>query len=140
LLDPGDPLAGDGRIAMVLNPVDAEMSSERRASLYDEIEGDDGPSGTAEPSGVLRAPLSLVVSVDGGASFPERRDLETGSGYCLTNDSVNGLNLTRSSAHYVSQFTRTSRGPHDPSAWHTERELIQPIGDYYCIPCAPNVS
>jgi predicted neuraminidase len=25
-------------------------------------------------------------------SFPERRDLETGSGYCLTNNSANGLN------------------------------------------------
>jgi predicted neuraminidase len=81
----------DGQIAMVLNPVNAEMSSERRASLYDEIEGD-GPSGTGGAVwGVPRAPLSLVLSAD-GASFPERRDLETGSGYCLTNDSANGLN------------------------------------------------
>jgi predicted neuraminidase len=83
----------DGRIAMVLNPVNADMSSERRASLYDEIEGDDGPSGTGGAIwGVPRAPLSLVLSADDGASFPERRDLETGSGYCLTNNSANGLN------------------------------------------------
>jgi predicted neuraminidase len=83
----------NGRIAMVLNPVNAAMSSERRASLYDEIEGDDGPSGTGGAIwGVPRAPLSLVLSADDGASFPERRDLETGSGYCLTNNSANGLN------------------------------------------------
>jgi predicted neuraminidase len=83
----------DGRIAMVLNPVNAAMSSERRASLYDEIEGDEGPSGAGGAIwGVPRAPLSLVLSADDGASFPERRDLETGSGYCLTNNSSNGLN------------------------------------------------
>ena len=83
----------DGRIAMVLNPVNAAVSSERRASLYDEIEGDGGPSGTGGAIwGVPRAPLSLVLSADDGASFPERRDLETGSGYCLTNNSVIGLN------------------------------------------------
>jgi predicted neuraminidase len=81
-----------GRIAMVLNPVNAAMSSERRASLYDEIEGS-GPSGAGGAVwGVPRAPLSLVHSTDDGASFPERRDLETGNGYCLTNNSVDGLN------------------------------------------------
>ncbi len=82
----------DGRIAMVLNPVNAAMSSERRAALYDEIEGG-APSDTGGAVwGVPRAPLSLVHSADDGASFSERRDLETGSGYCLTNNSVDGLN------------------------------------------------
>ena len=82
----------DGRIAMVLNPVNADMSSERRASLYDDLEGGE-PSGTVGAIwGVPRAPLSLVVSADDGASFPERRDLATGSGCCLTNSSANGLN------------------------------------------------
>jgi predicted neuraminidase len=82
----------DERIAMMLNPVNAAMSTERRASLYDEIEGDGGRSDTGGAIwGVPRAPLSLVLSKD-GVSFAERRDLETGSGYCLTNDSVNGLN------------------------------------------------
>ncbi len=82
----------DGRIAIVLNPVNAAMSSERRASLYDEIKGG-GPSGTGGAVwGVPRAPLSLVHSADDGVSFAERRDLETGSGYCLTNNSADGLN------------------------------------------------
>ncbi|MCB1994144.1 MAG: exo-alpha-sialidase [Geminicoccaceae bacterium] len=83
----------DGRIAMVLNPVNALMSDQRRASLYDEIEGDDAAAGTGGAVwGVPRAPLSLVHSADDGASFAERRDLESGSGYCLTNNSKDGLN------------------------------------------------
>ena len=39
-----------------------------------------------------RAPLSLVHSADDGVSFALRRDLETGSGSCLTNNSVDGHN------------------------------------------------
>ncbi len=61
----------DGRIAMVLNPINAAMSPERRASLYDEIEGG-APSGTGGAIwGVPRAPLSLVHSADDGVSFPD---------------------------------------------------------------------
>jgi len=87
----------DGRIAMVLNPINAAMSPERRASLYDEIDGDaaDGGEGSGTGGaiwGVPRAPLSLVLSADEGASFAHRRDLETGSGYCLTNSSKDGRN------------------------------------------------
>ncbi len=91
---------GDGRIAMVYNHANASMSDDRRLSLYDEIEGDEAEttSAVAEPAGrkavwgVPRAPLSLAFSSNGGESFPERIDLETGDGFCLTNNSKDGLN------------------------------------------------
>ena len=91
---------GDGRIAMVYNHCNAGMSDARRLSLYDEIEAD-GEEGQPQQSvksgrsaiwGVPRAPLSLAISNDGGLSFPNRRDLETGDGYCLSNNSKDGLN------------------------------------------------
>lgn len=82
----------DGRIAMVLNPVNAMMSDQRRASLYDELEGEDEAGTGTAIWGVPRGPLSLVYSTDNGATFPARRDLETGDGYCLTNNSKEGLN------------------------------------------------
>lgn len=86
----------DGRVALVGNPVNAAMSDQRRASLYDEIEGEEGASGGATGGGAIwgvpRAPLVLALSSDDGASFPERRVLEEGSGYCLTNNSKDGLN------------------------------------------------
>ncbi|MDH4987378.1 exo-alpha-sialidase [Aminobacter anthyllidis] len=91
---------GDGRIAIVYNHANASMSDDRRLSLYDEIEGDEAEttSAVAEPAGrkavwgVPRAPLSLAFSSDGGESFPERIDIETGDGFCLTNNSKDGLN------------------------------------------------
>lgn len=90
----------DGRIAIVYNHANALMSDARRVSLYDEIEGDEpvATEPTAEPEGrkavwgVPRAPLSLAISSDGGTSFPDRIDLETGDGFCLTNNSKDGLN------------------------------------------------
>ncbi len=84
----------DGRVAMVANPVNATMSDQRRASLYDEIEGEDsdGPGTGGAIWGVPRAPLVLALSDDGGATFPGQRILEDGSGYCLTNNSKDGLN------------------------------------------------
>ncbi|WP_051764554.1 sialidase family protein [Streptomyces sp. NRRL F-5135] len=54
------------------------------------------PVAPAVPSaafwGAPRAPLSLSVSADGGLTWPVRRDLATGDGYCLTNNSRDGLN------------------------------------------------
>ena len=85
----------DGRIAMVLNPVNAAMSPDRRVSLYDEIEGkgEAAPEGTGGAVwGVARAPMSLVFSADHGLTFSSPRNLETGSGYCLTNNSKEGRN------------------------------------------------
>ena len=80
----------DRRVAMVLNPINANMSSQRRTALYDEIEAGNAP--TAAIWGVPRAPLSLVQSSDDGITFDTRRDLETGPGTCLTNNSAQGQN------------------------------------------------
>ncbi|MFJ5222960.1 exo-alpha-sialidase [Streptomyces sp. NPDC088400] len=90
----------DGRLALVHNPSSAADATERRVSLYDEIDDEGltgGQAGTAPPSdaafwGAPRAPLSLSVSSDGGRTWPVRHDLETGDGYCLTNNSRDGLN------------------------------------------------
>ncbi len=87
-------------IAMVYNHCNASMSDARRLSLYDEIEGDEVAAPVAsEPSqrrkaiwGVPRAPLSLAFSTDGGRSFPRRIDLDTGDGYCLSNNSKDAVN------------------------------------------------
>ncbi|NJS38167.1 MAG: hypothetical protein HC783_03205 [Rhodobacteraceae bacterium] len=88
----------DGRIAMVLNPISAAQSDARRASLYDEIEGGqeetepatlDGPKAIW---GVPRAPMTLAISSDGGATFPLRADLDQSSGHALSNNSANGVN------------------------------------------------
>jgi predicted neuraminidase len=88
-------------IAIVYNHSNASMSDARRHSLYDEIEAEGGEgSGSAEavasarPAvwGVPRAPLSLAFSPDGGRTFPRRIDLDTGDGYCLSNNSKDSLN------------------------------------------------
>lgn len=91
---------GDGRIAIVYNHANASMSEDRRLSLYDEIEGEETeasaevvePVGRKAVWGVPRAPLSLAFSSDGGESYGTRIDLETGDGFCLTNNSKDGLN------------------------------------------------
>ncbi|MFD7898709.1 exo-alpha-sialidase [Streptomyces sp. NPDC059743] len=97
----------DGRLALVHNHSSAADATERRVSLYDEIddEGLDSGNETSHPApdsgpaldggafwGAPRAPLTLSVSSDGGLSWPVRHDLETGDGYCLTNNSRDGLN------------------------------------------------
>ena len=76
-------------------------------SLYDEIDDDgladdgrrrgpwspidDGDSRSAF-WGAPRAPMTLAISPDRGLTWPTLRDLETGDGYCLTNNSRDGLN------------------------------------------------
>ncbi|MCL7378508.1 exo-alpha-sialidase [Streptomyces sp. 35G-GA-8] len=98
----------DGRLALVHNHSSAADATERRVSLYDEID-DDGVSDAAPAGGTAagttpsfsadtafwgapRAPITLSFSSDGGRSWPVRHDLETGDGYCLTNNSRDGLN------------------------------------------------
>lgn len=92
-----------GRIAVVYNHSNASMSDDRRHSLYDEIEAEKGaqeekPEAVAVSQGrkavwgVPRSPMSLAFSVDGGQIFGGRRDLDTGDGYCLTNNSKDALN------------------------------------------------
>lgn len=86
----------DGRIAMVCNPVNAEMSPDRRTSLYDELGEDARPQATGGCTpvwGVPRGPLSLCFSKDGGKTFPQRIVVEDSPGTCLSNDSLDGRNL-----------------------------------------------
>ncbi len=86
----------DGRIAMVLNPISAAQSDARRASLYDEIEGEAEvlavTSGPKAIWGVPRAPMVLALSSDNGATFPHRVPIDDGSGHALTNNSAAGAN------------------------------------------------
>jgi len=94
----------DGRLAMVLNPTQAGPDTPRRLSLYDEIDdsGLASEQGAAEPVvddgerhafwGTPRAPMTLALSADGGVTWPDRRDVETGDGYCLSNNSRDGVN------------------------------------------------
>ncbi|PRX99701.1 sialidase family protein [Allonocardiopsis opalescens] len=94
----------DGRVALVYNASSRADATERRVSLYDEIDGDGlaaasapAPAGGPPAAGAAfwgapRAPLTLAISADGGRSWPLRRNLETGNGYCMTNNSRDGLN------------------------------------------------
>lgn len=86
----------DGRIGMVLNPISAAMSDARRASLYDEIEGEAEVQAVTEGPkavwGVPRAPMTLAISSDNGATFPVRIDLDRGTGHALSNNSAAGVN------------------------------------------------
>ena len=97
----------NGHLAIVFNNVRAKESTERRVSLYDEIEdegGVDASEGTSpavgEPAGegrtafwgTPRAPLSIAISEDGGRTWPHIRDLEVGDGFCLTNNSSDARN------------------------------------------------
>jgi predicted neuraminidase len=87
-----------GRVAMIGNPINAELSSDRRASLYDELGEDDDrpdadPDGGCVPIwGVPRAPVSVCLSDDGGKSFSQRISIEGGPGTCLSNNSTDGRN------------------------------------------------
>lgn len=89
-----------GRLAMVFNAVSAAQATERRVSLYDEIEGEDQDAAYAAPPagtrtafwGTPRAPMTLALSDDDGLSWPLRYDLETGDGYCMTNNSADRRN------------------------------------------------
>jgi predicted neuraminidase len=94
----------NGHLAVAFNDASAAQATGRRASLYDEIE-DEAASATpaaAAPQpaargrtafwGAPRAPMTLAISEDGGRTWPYRRNLETGDGYCMTNNSELQLN------------------------------------------------
>jgi len=89
----------DGTLALVFNNMSAAGATERRASLYDEI--DDGDESRKEPPpregrsafwGAPRAPMTVALSPDGGKSWPWQRNLDEGDGYCMTNNSQQKLN------------------------------------------------
>ncbi|MFN7307440.1 MAG: exo-alpha-sialidase [Acetobacteraceae bacterium] len=86
-----------GAIALCYNESSARDATGRRASLYDDIGGEEpavpAPSGKREAFwGAPRAPLTLALSVDDGTTWPHRRNLETGDGFCMTNNSKDRLN------------------------------------------------
>ncbi|MGE8319816.1 MAG: sialidase family protein [Comamonas sp.] len=88
----------DGRLAMVFNASSAADATERRESLYDEL--DDASATPAQASagerrsfwGAPRAPMTLALSADDGLSWPWQRNLEVGDGWCMSNDSERGRN------------------------------------------------
>ena len=83
----------NGHLALVFNAMSARDASERRLSLYDEIEDEDEDDAAVAvaapvvqahvpPSGAPRAPMTLAISADGGVSWPWQRNLDEGDGYC----------------------------------------------------------
>lgn len=94
----------NGHLAVAFNDASAAQATGRRASLYDEIEDEAAgatPAAAApQPAvrvrtafwGAPRAPMTLAISEDGGRTWPYRRNLETGDGYCMTNNSELQLN------------------------------------------------
>ncbi len=136
---------GDGRVALVLNRSSAADATARRVSLYDEIDDDgirDGVDGpvladvdradasnlpaasdypTIDDSprtafwGAPRAPMTLGVSVDDGRTWPALLDVETGDGYCLSNNSRDGLNRELS---YPSVLPGRDGDLHLAYTWH----------------------
>ncbi len=83
-----------GHIALVYNHSSREDATGRRLSLYDDIGGEDDAPRVTEGAfwGAPRAPITLALSDDGGRSFPHRRNLEEGDGFCMTNNSQDKLN------------------------------------------------
>lgn len=90
----------DGRIALIFNNSSARNASDRRLSLYDEIEDEDSPArlqaapplGRTAFWGAPRPPVTLAISTDDGHTWAFMRDLELGDGFCMTNNSVDKQN------------------------------------------------
>ncbi|MBV1700737.1 MAG: exo-alpha-sialidase [Hyphomicrobiales bacterium] len=90
----------DGRIALIFNNSSARNASDRRLSLYDEIEDEDNSApllvapapGRKAFWGAPRAPITLAISADDGHSWAFMRDLELGDGFCMTNNSIDKQN------------------------------------------------
>ena len=93
----------DGRLAMIFNQSSAADATERRTSLYDELDtkadsGEQNAAAVAEDTGrrsfwgAPRAPMTLALSADDGMTWPWRRNLEVGDGWCMSNDSEHSLN------------------------------------------------
>ena len=84
-------------MAMVFNNISAAESTDRRASLYDEIEEDavddsernvssDVPQdiwGRKAVWGTPRSPMSIALSEDGGKTWPFIRNIQEGDGNCM---------------------------------------------------------
>ncbi|WP_280191370.1 sialidase family protein [Delftia sp. PS-11] len=87
----------DGRLAMIFNASSAADATERRESLYDELDDASSPSAAQATGrrafwGAPRAPMTLALSADDGLTWPWQRNLEVGDGWCMSNDSERGRN------------------------------------------------
>ena len=91
----------DGAIALVFNNISSAESTDRRASLYDEIEDEavfdkernflqDVPMdklGRKAVWGTPRAPMTIALSEDNGKTWPYIRNIQLGDGKCMSNNS-----------------------------------------------------
>lgn len=96
----------NGKLALVYNHMSAENCTERRTSLYDDIEDEEEEKNDSSTPVVLennpntkkafwgapRAPMTIAISEDGGKTWPYSRNLEIGDGYAMTNNSKEQLN------------------------------------------------
>jgi predicted neuraminidase len=99
----------NGHLALVFNNMNADNCTERRLSLYDEIEDEEDNSvdaiveenvsdgkneveGRTAFWGAPRAPMSIAISEDGGKTWPIIKNLEIGDGYAMSNNSKDKLN------------------------------------------------
>jgi len=93
----------NGHLALVFNNMSAARCTERRASLYDEIEDEEvseepavvdevNPDKRTAFWGAPRAPMTIAISEDNGRTWPHVRDIEIGDGFCMTNNSKEKLN------------------------------------------------
>ncbi|PTM56555.1 sialidase family protein [Desmospora activa] len=87
----------NGHLALVYNHRNAENITERRTSLYDDIEDEDIQTRVDTEAreafwGAPRAPMTIAISKDNGVTWPIKRNLEVGDGYAMTNNSKDKLN------------------------------------------------
>lgn len=84
----------NGHLAMVFNESSRENATDRRMSLYDDLGGEAVAPITERSAfwGAPRAPMTLAISEDEGRTWPHRRNLEVGDGFCMTNNSKDRLN------------------------------------------------
>src|SRR5690606_10859468 len=88
----------DGRLLMICNPVNAELSDDRRSSLYDELGEDDDrpdadPSGGCVPIwGVPRAPVTLCLADYDCMTSSTLFNLEYAPSTSLNDDSTDDRN------------------------------------------------
>ncbi|RPK10811.1 sialidase family protein [Priestia endophytica] len=96
----------NGHLALVFNNMNAENCTERRASLYDDIEDEENEeneenvvSESVEDCGereafwgAPRAPMTVAISEDNGMTWPFAKNIEIGDGYAMTNNSKDKLN------------------------------------------------
>jgi predicted neuraminidase len=98
----------NNHLALVFNDVNRDAATERRTSLYDEIEDPVAEGGDEEALseavagqdsesqrafwGVPRAPMTIAISEDNGRTWARRRNLEIGDGYCMSNSSRDKTN------------------------------------------------